>query len=166
LVAVVPGGLVVKRGLWRRPLWLYAATAVGFALFILVAEPITAVVSLNRSSKQLAEKAASVIRAGDQLVLYEKYLSSLPFYLDIQQPIWVVWSGNKSKVLGSDYVVNKRPAPAAGYGQVLYTYEEFANRSLVASNRLVMFVDADAFITIGGAPRRLLKIGGTSVVTN
>jgi 4-amino-4-deoxy-L-arabinose transferase-like glycosyltransferase len=169
LVTVMIGVLAIKRGLWRRPLYLYAGTAVGFALFILVAEPITAAVSLNRSSKQLAEKAALVIREGDQLVLYEKYLSSLPFYLNIQQPIWVVWSGNKSKVLGSEYVANERPEPAAGYGKILYTYEEFANRLLVAKNRLVVFIDDDAFdnlATMGGSPRRLFQNGGTSVVTN
>jgi 4-amino-4-deoxy-L-arabinose transferase-like glycosyltransferase len=169
LVTVVRGVLAVKRGLWRRPLYLYTATAVGFALFILVAEPITAAASRHRSSKQLAEKAALVIREGDQLVLYEKYLSSLPFYLDIQQPMWVVWSGNKSKVLGSDYVAKKRPEPAAGYGKVLYTYEEFANRSLASKNRLVVFIDDgafDALPTMGGAPRRLLQVNGTSVVTN
>ena len=113
----------------------------GFALFILVAEPIIDTVSLNRSSKQLANAAALVIDQGDQLVLYEKYLSSLPFYLRIRQPIWVVWSGNKSRVLGSDYIAKKRPKPAAGYGNVLYTHEEFANLSLASKNRLVVFVD-------------------------
>lgn len=169
LVTLLLGLVAMKRELWRKQLCLYAATAVGFALFIRVAEPIVTTVSLNRSSKQLAEKAALVIRAGDQLVLYERYLSSLPFYLNIQQPIWVVWSGTKSKVLGSDYIAKKRPEPAFGYGKVLYTYEEFADLWLASNTRLVAFVDDDAFDGLevtGGASRRLLQVGDTSVVTN
>ncbi|HEX6436002.1 MAG TPA: glycosyltransferase family 39 protein [Candidatus Binatia bacterium] len=167
--ALLLGLAAYKKGLWRREFYVYGSTAVGFALFILVAEPITASVSLTRSSKQLAEAAASVIHQGDQLVLYEKYLSSLPFYLRIQQPIWVVWSGDKSKVLGSDYIAKKRPEPAAGYGKVLYIYEEFTNLSRASKSRLVVFVDDRAFDALpiaGGAPTKLLDVGGISLVTN
>jgi 4-amino-4-deoxy-L-arabinose transferase-like glycosyltransferase len=167
--ALVLGLAAITGGLWRRAFYLYGATALGFAVFILIAEPIIATVSLNRSSKQLAKAAASLIHEGDQLVLYEKYLSSLPFYLDIQEPIWVVWSGNKSQVLGSDYIAKKRPEPAGGYGKVLYTHEEFATLSLASKNRLVVFVDHRGFDTLpsaGGAPIRLLDVGNTSIVTN
>jgi hypothetical protein len=167
--ALVLGLAAIIRGLWRRQFYLYGATALGFAVLILIAEPIIDTVSLNRSSKQLASAAGSVIHQGDQLVLYEKYLSSLPFYLRIQQPIWVVWSGNKSKVLGSDYIAKKRPEPAAGYGKVLYTYEEFTNLSRASKNRLVVFVDDrafDALPMVGGVPTRLLDFGGISLLTN
>lgn len=159
----------IRKGLWHREFYIYGSTVLGFALFILVAEPIIATVSLTRSSKQLAKAAASLIHQGDQLVLYEKYLSSLPFYLDIQEPLWVVWSGNKSQVLGSDYIAKKRPEAADGHGKVLYTHEEFATLSLASKNRLVVFVDHRAFDTLpsaGGAPTRLLDVGNTSVVTN
>jgi 4-amino-4-deoxy-L-arabinose transferase-like glycosyltransferase len=167
--ALMLGLAAIKKGLWRREFYLYGATALGFSVFILIAEPIIDTVSLNRSSKQLATAAALVIDQGDQLVLYEKYLSSLPFYLHIQQPIWVVWSGNKSKILGSDYIAKKRPKPAAGYGKVLYTYEEFTNLTLTSKNRLVVFVDDRAFDALplaGGVPTRLLDFRGTSLVTN
>jgi hypothetical protein len=167
--ALMLGLAATKKGLWHREFYIYGSTVLGFALFILVAEPITASVSLNRSSKQLAEAAASVIQPGDQLVLYDKYLSSLPFYLRVQQPIWVVWSGNKSRVLGSDYIVKKRPEPAAGYGKVLYTYEEFTNLSRASKDRLVVFVDdraLDALPIAGGVATRLLDVGGISLVTN
>jgi 4-amino-4-deoxy-L-arabinose transferase-like glycosyltransferase len=156
--ALMLGLAAMKKGLWHRE------------FYILVAEPITASVSLNRSSKQLAEAAASVIQPGDQLVLYDKYLSSLPFYLRVQQPIWVVWSGNKSRVLGSDYIVKKRPEPAAGYGKVLYTYEEFADLWVVSRSRLVVFIDDHAADTLarleGALPRKLLRIGDIALVTN
>ena len=167
--ALMLGLAAIKKGLWQKEFCIYGSTVVGFALFIIVAEPITASVSLNRSSKQLAKAAASLIHEGDQLVLYDKYLSSLPFYLHVQQPIWVVWSGNKSKVLGSDYVARKRPEPAAGYGKVLYTYEEFTNLSRVSKDRLVVFVDDRAFDALpieGGVATRLLDVGGISLVTN
>jgi 4-amino-4-deoxy-L-arabinose transferase-like glycosyltransferase len=168
--ALMLGLAAMKKGLWHREFYIYGSTVLGFALFILVAEPITASVSLNRSSKQLAEAAASVIQPGDQLVLYDKYLSSLPFYLRVQQPIWVVWSGNKSRVLGSDYIVKKRPEPAAGYGKVLYTYEEFADLWVVSRSRLVVFIDDHAADTLarleGALPRKLLRIGDIALVTN
>ena len=169
VAALMLGLAAIKKSLWRREFYLYGATALGFSVFILVAEPIIDTVSLNRSSKQLAEAAASVIQEGDQLVLYDKYLSSLPFYLNIQQPIWVVWSGNKSQVLGSGYIAKKRPEPAGGYGKVLYTYEEFTNLTLTSKNRLVVFVDDRAFDALplaGGVPTRLLDFRGTSIVAN
>ena len=165
---LIVGLAAIKKRFWHREFYIYGSTVLGFSLFILVAEPIIATVSLTRSSKQLAKAAASLIHEGDQLVLYEKYLSSLPFYLDIQEPIWVVWSGNKSQVLGSDYIAKKRPEPAGGYGKVLYTHEEFATLSLASKNRLVVFVDHRAFDTLpsAGAPIRLLDDGNTSIVTN
>ena len=168
-VALILGLAAIKKGLWHREFYIYGSTVLGFALLILVGEPITVSVSLNRSSKQLAETAASVIQPGDQLVLYDKYLSSLPFYLRVQQPIWVVWSGNKSKVLGSDYIAKERPEPAAGYGKVLYTHEEFTNLSRASKGRLVVFVDGRAFDALpiaGGVATRLLDVGGISLVTN
>ncbi|MGH9638161.1 MAG: hypothetical protein ACRD72_25270, partial [Candidatus Angelobacter sp.] len=112
-----------RGGYLHRQVCLYPITALGFALFVLASAPITAAVATNRSSEQLAQKAAQVVGTDDQLVLFDGYFSSLPFYLHIQRPIWVVWSGNKSTVLGSDYVALKRPEPAPGYGKVLYSYE-------------------------------------------
>lgn len=160
----------IKTHLWAEHEVLYVATAIGFALFVLFAEPIVRAVSLIRSSKQLAEKAAPFIRDDDQLVLYESYPSSLPFYLNIQRPIWVVWSGKKTKVLGSDYVAKKRPEPAPGYGQILFTYEEFAKLWKTSAHRLVVFVDhgaVDRFeLLVGSPPKILLSVGETVLVEN
>jgi len=139
-------------------------------VFILCAEPILATVSLNRSSKQLAEKAVLFIRDKDQLVLYGGYPSSLPFYLNIQRPIWVIWSGNSRRVLGSDYVGKERPEPAAGYGKVLYTYEEFAELWKTSKQRFVVFLDSGAVDRferlIGTQPRILFRLGDTVLVEN
>jgi 4-amino-4-deoxy-L-arabinose transferase-like glycosyltransferase len=167
LVLVLVG---IRRRLGGRQIFLYAATCIGFAVFILCAEPILATVSLNRSSKQLAEKAVLFIRDKDQLVLYGGYPSSLPFYLNIQRPIWVVWSGKKSKVLGSDYVAKERPEPAANYGKVLYTHEEFAELWKTSKQRFVVFVDSGAVDRferlIGPRPRILFQHGDTVLVEN
>ena len=162
--------LGIQWRLRRRQTFLYAATCMGFTLFVLCAEPIVATVASHRSSKLLAEKAASFIRDEDQLVIYEGYPSSLPFYLNIQRPIWIVWSGTKSKVLGSDYVAQRRPKPVAGYGQVLLTFEEFAALWRTSKDRFVVFVDSgdmDRFELLAGAPPRvLLKIADTVLVEN
>ncbi len=170
VVALMLVLVAIRRRLWGRQILLYAATCVGFAVFILCAEPILATVSLNRSSKQLAEKAVLFIRDKDQLVLYGGYPSGLPFYLNIQRPIWVIWSGNRNRVLGSDYVAKARPEPAPGYGKVLYTHEEFAELWKTSKQRFVVFVDSGAVDRferlIGPRPRILFQHGDTVLVEN
>jgi len=170
VVALMLVLVAIRRRLWGRQILLYAATCVGFAVFILCAEPILATVSLNRSSKQLAEKAVLFIRDKDQLVLYGGYPSSLPFYLNIQRPIWVIWSGNRNRVLGSDYVAKERPEPAPGYGEVLYTHEEFAELWKTSKQRFVVFVDSGAVDRferlIEPQPRILFQHGDTVLVEN
>ena len=170
LVALVLALLGIKGRLWRRQKILHAATCTGFMLFVLCAEPIVTTVAFHRSSKLLAEKAASFIGDEDRLVLYEGYPSSLPFYLNLQRPMWVVWSGTKSKVLGSDYVARRRPKPAAGYGQVLFTREEFAALWRTSRERFVVFIDSsdvDRFERLVGAPPRvLLEFADTVLLAN
>ena len=158
----------VRRRPWREPVYLYPATTVSFALLVLAAAPITAAVATTRSSEQLADKAGQFVGAEDQLVLYEGYPSSLPYYLNIQRPIWVVWSGNKSTVLGSDYVALKRPEPAPGYGKVLYSYKEFAAQWKASKARLVVFVNIHAVPElerlVETPPRKLLQVRDTALV--
>ena len=161
--------LVTDEG-WAKQQFLYPATAIGFALLVLCANPIWIAVSSSRSSKQLAEKVAPSIRADDQLVLYGGYPSSLLFYLNIQRPIWVIGPANSSKVLGSDYVAKQRPEPAAGYGRVLYTFEEFTGLWNSTKHRLVVFIKSNAVGRLdglaGGTPLTLARVGEISVVTN
>jgi 4-amino-4-deoxy-L-arabinose transferase-like glycosyltransferase len=160
----------IKTNFWAKPEFLYAATTLGFALFVLFAAPIVKTVSSVRSSKTLAEKSALFIRDADQLVLYGGYPSSLPFYLKSQRPIWVVWSGKKRQVLGSDYIAKKRPEPAPGYGQILWTFEEFAELWKTAKHRFVVFVDRGAVdrfeLLVGSPPKILLSVGDTVLIEN
>lgn len=170
LAALIFALLGIRRRMWGRQIFLYPATCVSFALLILCAEPIFLTVSSHRSSKLVAAKASSFIGAEDQVIMYGGYPSSLPFYLNIQQPIWVVWSGTKSKVLGSDYVAAMRPKPAAGYGQILFTNEEFAELWKISKNRLVVFADSGAMnrfeYLIGTQPRIVFELGDTVLVEN
>jgi 4-amino-4-deoxy-L-arabinose transferase-like glycosyltransferase len=160
--------LSARWGYLRQQVCLYPVTALSFALFVLASAPITAAVATNRSSEQLALKAAHLVGAEDQLVLYDGYFSSLPFYLDVQRPIRVVWSGNKSTVLGSDYVALKRPEPAPGYGNVLYSYEEFAEQWQGSKHSFVVFVNSRNLPQLEkllAAPAEsLLQVGDTAVV--
>jgi hypothetical protein len=137
-------------------------------LFVLCAELIVVTVSTQRSSKQLAHKASLFIGEDDQIVLFQGYPSSLPFYLKIQRPIWVVWSGNKRTVLGSDYIAKERPRPAQGYGQVLFTYGQFSERWNNSKRRIVVFLDSEAVdqlkLLVGVQPRVLLTVGDTFLV--
>ncbi|MGZ8444837.1 MAG: glycosyltransferase family 39 protein [Candidatus Binatia bacterium] len=158
--------LITDEG-WAKQQFLYPATAIGFALLVLCSNPIWIAVSLDRSSIQLAERVAPLIHADDQLVLYGGYPSSLPFYLNIQRPIWVIAPADSSKILGSDYVARQRPEPAAGYGKVLYTYQEFAALWKDSKHRLVVFIKSSAVDRLGGStPSTIARVGDISVVTN
>ena len=158
--------LITDEG-WAKQQFLYPATAIGFALLVLCANPIWIAVSLNRSSKLLAERVGPSIHTDDQLVLYGDYPSSLPFYLNIQRPIWVIAPADSSKILGSDYVARQRPEPAAGYGKVLYTREEFAALWKDSKHRLVVFIKSSAVDRLEGrTPSIIARVGEISVVTN
>jgi hypothetical protein len=162
--------IIIRSNLWGKHELLYVATATGFVLFVLSAEPILKTVSSIRSSKQLAETAAPFIRDDDQLVLYGGYPSSLPFYLNIQRPIWVVWSEKSSKILGSNYVAKKLPGPASGYGQILFTYEEFAELWKTSKHKFAVFVDSGAVdqfeLLVGSPAKTVLAVGETVLIEN
>ena len=80
----------------------------------------------------------------------------------------MVWSGNKSTVLGSDYVALKRPEPAPGYGKVLYSYEEFAEQWQGSKHSFVVFINSRNLPRLEkllAAPAQsLLQVGDTAVV--
>src|SRR5207237_6233721 len=101
-------------------------TAFSLALFFILAGKIVARASFRRAAKSTAQATAALIDRPDRLVFYDTYIEGLPFYLRIDKPIWLVQSREKGNIMGSFYVAEKRPAPAAGYGQVLFTFDWFA----------------------------------------
>jgi len=148
----------------------YCFSCLGFCVLFLFLSAITGSISSIRSSKELAEKSARVIGPKDQIVIYDAYLSSLPFYLSIDRPIWVVWSGQKSRLMGSSYIAKKRPQPAPGYGRVLYTFEEFSELWKPFGEKLLVFIEeknlprlAEQVATV---PKVLVKVDDIVLVTN
>ncbi len=123
-----------------------------------------------RSSYELALKSASLISPGDQIVLYDVFPESLPFYLRISRPVWIVWSGRKSNVMGSIYIAEKQPTPAPRYGRTLLTFEEFSNLWQESASKLCVFVkekDLTKFYEqVGIMPYRLVQVKDIVLLAN
>jgi hypothetical protein len=149
----------------RRQRYLYLLSCLVFFLFSVFAHHMSVPVSLTRSSRELAEGSAGLIDGNSAMVIYDTYLASLAFYLRIHQPIWIVWSGKKSHIMGSLYVSEKRPEPAPGYGQVLFTFDEFSKLWEDSPQRLLVFVKEKNLAKLGD-PKRLLQVGEIVLATN
>jgi 4-amino-4-deoxy-L-arabinose transferase-like glycosyltransferase len=151
-----------RAGYLRRPGYLYIFYCIGLVpLFVLLVNVMTAV-SVTRSAKALAERSSDWIRPGDQLVLYDNSLEGLAFYLGVKQPIWIVWSGRKSEVIGSFYVAEHPPAPMERFGKVLFTFDEFAKEREKSNHPLFVFIKEQKLPSLtkryGTLPNTLLKV--------
>jgi hypothetical protein len=83
-------------------------------------------VSRDRSAIGIAETVASQIGPNTQVVLYDTYLTGLPFYLRAERPVWIVTHANKKKtVLGNFYVMMNREWPDTRWGAALFDFDEF-----------------------------------------
>jgi 4-amino-4-deoxy-L-arabinose transferase-like glycosyltransferase len=140
----------------------YLCTSIVLALFLVVVGQIMVAASFHRASKLLAAKAAPFINPEDRLVFYDTYVEGLPFYLRIDKPIWLVQSPEKGGIMGSSYVGDRRPAPAKGFGQVVFSFQEFAERWKKNEQPLKVFVkekNLDRLTReIGGAPKLMMKL--------
>jgi 4-amino-4-deoxy-L-arabinose transferase-like glycosyltransferase len=116
------------RNVWHDQGAASLCTALIPALFLILAGQIVSAASFHRAAKSIARGTAALMGRNDRLVFYDTYIEGLPFYLRLDRPIWLVQSPKKGDVMGSFYVAEKRPAPAPGYGQVLFTFEEFAGQ--------------------------------------
>jgi dolichyl-phosphate-mannose-protein mannosyltransferase len=127
-------------------------------------------ISETRSSRQLAEQTLPLIRPGDQLVIYNDYLSSLPFYLRVEDPIWVVLSERRSAVMGSVYMAEKKPPPSRGAGDVVLSFDKFSELWDHAPSRLLVFVEEKRLTQFNRQVRvptqRLLTVGDVALITN
>jgi hypothetical protein len=117
-----------KKLSWRDRGFSYLCTAIGLALFVVLSGQIIAASSFNRASKTLVQRSAPFIGAQDQIVFFDTYLEGVAFYLQVEKPIWLAQAAERHSIMASNYLAARRPAPAAGYGPVLLSYEEFAMR--------------------------------------
>ena len=67
--------------------------------------------------------------------------------------------------MGSAYVAEKRPQPAAGYGKVLFGFQEFFAQWEDPRLRVLVFIKERRLRELT-APNKLLQIGEIALVTN
>jgi hypothetical protein len=155
---------------WRGWAPAYLSTATALALFLFVLGQLTAAVSLERGSRSLARTVAPFISAQDRVVFYDTYLPGMAFYLGADKPLWIAQHEEKSKIMGSNYLAERRPAAAAGNGQVVYSFSEFAQqwkrkglslRVVVKEKNLQRLTD-----DIGASPRILTQHGEYLLLAN
>ena len=148
----------------------FPVSCAAMLLFVCLTVEATVAVSHFRSSKDLADRSASLIDPQDQLTFYDTYPSSLPFYLHVKQPILMVWSGTKASVMGSFYIAERNPKPAADYGAVLVTFDEFKRRWQTRGASLRVFLEKKDFAELADgserSPKVLLDTGHYLLVSN
>lgn len=117
-----------KKLSWRDRGFSYLCTAIGLALSVVLSGQIIAASSFNRASKTLVQRSAPFIGAQDQIAFFDTYLEGVAFYLQVENPIWLVQAPERHSIMASNYLAARRPAPAAGYGPVVLSNKEFAMR--------------------------------------
>ena len=142
VLLLVLAGLAFSAGrnLWREQRIVYLCHCLGMALLLWFVGQTFAAASHTRSAKTLAQQASPFIGPQSQLASYDSYMNGLPFYLRVEHPIWVVWSGQNKIIMQNIYVAQNQPPPAPGFGQVLFTFEEFAKEWPGAKPPLLVFV--------------------------
>ena len=161
---------LIAASLWAGRLQFYIATCVFFAAFHLFAMGVFSDISRVRSSRELADKALPFITPGAQVVIYSDYLSSLPFYIRAEQPLWVVLPQHGAPVLGSYYMAEKNPRAVRGTGTTVLSFDKFAEVWDHSPARLIVFVEEKKLQRladdVGTTPKRLLTAGDFVLVSN
>jgi 4-amino-4-deoxy-L-arabinose transferase-like glycosyltransferase len=149
---------------WRQQLFPVCCVLLGLNFFL--AHRVIAPLSAERSFKELGTQAAALLRPANPpvpLVIYDTYLPSLLFYLDIREPVWVVVHESDDEIMGSFFLSAKKPAPAPGYGKVVWTREEFGREW--ASRKVFVFTKDKRLANLPGA-KVLLRSDNVALVTN
>ncbi len=159
-----------RKRAWRDWGAAYLCTGTGLALFFVLTGRMMATASTERSAKPLVQISAPFIRAGDQVGFYDTYLTGVAFYLAADGPLWIVQHEEKDRIMGSNYLAAFRPAAAAGYGQVVFSFSEFAAEWNREDLVLRIFVKEKNFKrmsdNVGATPRVLAKFEEYLLVTN
>jgi 4-amino-4-deoxy-L-arabinose transferase-like glycosyltransferase len=150
---------------------IYLAQVVGLAVFFVFLTELMISTALDRSAKTTAMAVLSRLRAGEQVVFFETYMSGLPFYLDAKRPVWLITHENKKRTfLGNYYAIGKRHNPVTPWGEAIFNLDKFGEQwksrtqpflVIVKDKNLPQLAD-----TIGEAPKRLAQINEYVVVSN
>jgi 4-amino-4-deoxy-L-arabinose transferase-like glycosyltransferase len=119
----------------------YLSFVLGFIAYIHFAGYFMEVGSINRSTRELVTRASPFLQPQAQIVLYDTSYESLPFYLKIDRPIWIVSSGEKTSIMGSFYLAEQGARYAPGFDKSLLTFAEFSAEWAKASKgHLLVFI--------------------------
>jgi hypothetical protein len=158
------------RNLWIDQGAAFMSTAASLTLFMILTGRIMTAASTERAAKSIAQATAPLMGQEDRLVFYDNYIEGLPFYLRLNKPIWLVQSRQKKELMGSIYVAEKRPTPARGYGQILFTFEEFTAEWKKNELPLRVFVKEKSLTRLtrelGEVPKSLMRFGDVVLVSN
>jgi 4-amino-4-deoxy-L-arabinose transferase-like glycosyltransferase len=150
---------------------IYLAQVVGLAVFFVFLTEVMISTALDRSAKTTAMAVLSHLRAGEQVVFFETYMSGLPFYLDAKRPVWLITHGNKKRTfLGNYYAIGKRHNPVTPWGEAIFNLDKFGEQWKSRTQPFLVIVKDKNLPqlagTIGEAPKRLAQINEYVVVSN
>ncbi len=127
-IASIGLGLCIWSGRCKTPTALFVGLSCALVLYLGLLGQAATRASIARSTREFVAKASPYMEPNAQWAIYDTSLETLPFYLQIERPMWIVWSGEKSSVLGSFYLAEHGARPAPGFGPMLLTLEEFNRR--------------------------------------
>ena len=150
LIGAAGLGVRAWRGRWKSRTVLLVGLSCVFILYLDLVGQTVAASSAGRSTRNFAAGASPHLKPGDQVVLYDTELESLLFYLKISAPIWIVWSGHRTSVMGSFYLAEKGVRSAPGAAPVLLTFDQFAEQlSKVPDKHVAIFIKAKNLTRLG-----------------
>ena len=157
--------------LWQSQSTVFAVHAVGAFIFLVLLTQIMVAVSPDRSAEKIASAVAAHTDPETKVVLYDTYLTGMPFYLHAQRPVWIVTHANKKKtVLGNFYVATDRAWPDTRWGKALFDLDEFREVWERKDTPLLIIVKQKNISRmeneIGASPRRLTSVNEYVLMSN
>ena len=127
-IALVLVYLTCKRILWTKVKLehIFVAQGVGLLVFVITLAEMMVLIAPARSAKDIALKTLPFLSPKTQMVSYDTYAESLPFYLQTEKPVWVVTHSSKKRTfLGNYYAITGQPEPISRWGKALLSFDEF-----------------------------------------
>ena len=150
---------------------IYLAQVVGLSVFFMLLTEVMISAAPDRSAKQTAMAVLSHLRSGEQLALFETYMSGLPFYLRAERPVWLITHESKKRTfLGNYYTIGKRHDPVTPWGKAIFNLDDFAKQWKTRRQPfLVILKDKNLnqlAETIGETPKPLARVDEYVLVSN